>query len=443
MSIVMPAMHLSHFDPFNSSYNTTYFDSQEHYLQPAVAYSSPHQFPVDPRWFNSSFSGHASAAPHYFSSMTHSDIISPPSPTDLLSLSPSSTIAPIPPLSRSRNRQSSMSNANPNSATNSRIRSFTRPGTRYQRQHSATSSHVSTTNPNTTTSDSNNANTPSTTTANINTPSTNTTTSTTQRIARRSTVSSSSPSSSRLLASPNHPYSSYTQSPTLRHSPPLGLDSSRATKRRRTDDHDASHLQSFTTVPEPPQLLTTTQTPQHLALMHAHHGYPPAQTWAGPPSASADHLPHGVSPDPHSYSQWPVLPLPYYPTDPTSDPHLHDVSLPSSDVSQTQMLPYPSPTLVGPAFFNSALSPEHLETPHSSHFPVPKYESVSPRLVHGLLDEEEGETIEHGPTEFPPRPYQDNKSPWVPTKVPGKIYGSRLEQVRYPCFCIVSFDSVN
>lgn len=158
------------------------------------------------------------------------------------------------------------------------------------------------------------------------------------------------------------------------------------------------------------------------------HGYPPAQTWAGPPSAGAEHLPHGVSPDPHSYSQWPVLPLPYYATDPASESHLHDVSLPSSDHSQTQMLPYPSPTVVGPTFFSSALSPE-LETPHSTQFAVPKFESESPRLVQGLLDEDEGETIEHGPTEFPPRPYQDNKSPWTPVKVPGKIYGSRLEQM--------------
>jgi hypothetical protein len=37
--------------------------------------------------------------------------------------------------------------------------------------------------------------------------------------------------------------------------------------------------------------------------------------------------------------------------------------------------------------------------------------------------------VNHAPTEFPPRPYEDGKSPWTPVKVVGKIYGSRLEQM--------------
>ena len=126
-------MHsFSHYDPFNNT-PSYLFDNQEHYLQPATAfsptsYATPHQFPVDPRWFNTSFSGHATSAPHQFSPMTHSVITPPQLSTDLLSLSPSSTITPIPPLSGSRNRSRSMSN---------RFRSFNNPNTRLARPSSA------------------------------------------------------------------------------------------------------------------------------------------------------------------------------------------------------------------------------------------------------------------------------------------------------------------
>lgn len=398
MSILMSSMHsFSHYDPFNAaSYSTALFDNQDNYLQPAPfspsSYATPHPFPVDPRWFNSSFSGHATAAPHQFSPMTHSVITPPHLQTDLLSLSPSSTIAPIPPLSGSRNRSRSMSN---------RIRSFN-PSTRIPRQLSSGSARGP------------------------------------QRISRRSTVSSS-PSVGGPLQSPimgmqssSSPTTSYLHSPTaLEHEGPDSHET-RASKRRRTDDVDSASLhQSYS---EPPHLLTPTQPP-HLALMHG-HGYPPSQTWAGPPSAG--HLPHGVSPDHHGYTQWPPAPLPYFtPHHHASDHqglgdhhhHQHQLAA-TSDVSHTPILPYPSPTVAGPGFYSP--EPEAPMSAVSTHFQFHKMEpdSPSPRLledVQPLLD-----SFEHGPTEFPPRAYpggEDATSPWVPTKQVGKIFGSRLEQM--------------
>jgi hypothetical protein len=393
MSILMsmPTMHhLPHFDPFNSqAYSTPMFDSQEHYFQPAAAYSptgyattTTHQFPVDPRWFNTSLSGHASAAPLQFSTLTLSDISPPHSQTDVLSLSPSSTIAPIP-LSGSRNRSRSMSN---------RIRSFNQ-ATRLPRPSAASATRAGPTN------------------------------TTHQRIIRRSTVSS--PSAAHLqpgLQSPTGlpPPPPYAQSPTL-HTQDDGHET-RAAKRRRTNDHDSSHLQSFSVVPEPPLLLTQAQQP-HLAQLHA-HGYSPAQTWAGPPSA--DHIVHGVGPDQHGFTQWPVVPMAYFTHDP-NDSHLGD----AADAANASMIPYPSPTMARPALYASPASPE-LETPMSAvsaTYPmVRKFEAESPRLE----EEFSTEPFEHGPTEFPPKPYSggaDAKSPWTYVKPTGKIYGSRLEQM--------------
>ena len=394
MSILMSSMHhFPHYDPFNAaSYSTALFDSQEHYLAPAAfspsSYATPHPFPVDPRWFNTSFSPHATAAPHQFSSMTHSVITPPHLQTDLLSLSPSSTIAPIPPLSGSRNRSRSMSN---------RIRSFN-SSTRLPRHSSGTSSARGTG-----------------------------TSQNTQRIARRATVSSSP--LQQPLHSPAQLQSpaSYLHSPTLEEA--TDGHETRASKRRRTDDVDSASLQSYSTVPEPPHLLTPTQPP------HLLHGYPSSQTWAGPPSAG--HLTHGhVSPDHHGYTQWPPAPLPYFTPHPT-DHHLggeqqqHHSLAGSDHGSQTSMLPYPSPTVAGPAFFHSP-EPEAPMSAVSTHFQFHKMEpdSPSPRLLEDV--QPSFDSFEHGPTEFPPRAYPggvDAKSPWIPTKPAGKIFGSRLEQV--------------
>jgi hypothetical protein len=66
-------------------------------------------------------------------------------------------------------------------------------------------------------------------------------------------------------------------------------------------------------------------------------------------------------------------------------------------------------------------------------------EPDSPRLLDdndvSVLVQPSFDSFEHGPTEFPPRAYPggvDAKSPWVPTKQVGKIFGSRLEQVSNP-----------
>jgi hypothetical protein len=416
MSILMSSMSsFSHYDPFNTqSYlfeNNN--NNQEHYLQPATAFSPnssyatpPHPFPVDPRWFNTSFSGHAtSPAPHLFSPMTHSVITPPQLQTDLLSLSPSSTIAPIPPLSGSRNRSRSMSN---------RIRSFNpRPPA------AARPSSGSARGPQN------------------------------QRIARRSTVSSSSPSHqhpSPIMGMQSSPSTtSYLHSPTMEHEAPDSHET-RASKRRRTDDVDSASLHSYSTVPEPPHLLTPTQPP-HLALLQQ-HGYPPSQTWAGPPSAG--HIPHGLSPDHHGYTQWPPAPLAYFtPDQGLSDHHhhhqhqLHQHQLQhqhhqlsaTSDASHTPILPYPSPTVAGPGFFNSP-EPEAPVSAVSTHFQFHKMEPDSPRLLEDVQPSF-NDSFEHGPTEFPPRAYPggvDAKSPWVPTKPVGKIFGSRLEQVSFSFF---------
>lgn len=394
MSILMSSMpHFSHYDPFNAGqYSTTsLFDSQEHYLEPSTAspYSpspyttTPHPFPVDPRWFNTSFSAHAISAQHQFdSSMTHSVITPPQLETDLLSLSPSSTITPIPLLSGSRNRSSSMSN---------RIRSFN--PSRGSRQLSSAGSAA-----------------------------------TTQRIARRSTVSSAATTSRTptTLQSPvGGASSSYLHSPTLEE--PNDGHEMRASKRRRTDDVDSASLQSYSTVPEPPHLLTPTQPP------HLLHGYPSSQTWAGPPSAG-HHLTHGhVSPDHHGYAQWPPAPLPYF--TPSEQHHLGQAAVDhhhhhiNDHGSQTPMLPYPSPTVAGPAFFNNSPEPESAVSSHF-HFHKMEPDSPSPRLLEDV--QPSFDSFEHGPTEFPPRAYPgglDAQSPWALAKPVGKIFGSRLEQV--------------
>lgn len=392
MSILMPTMHsLSQFDPFNAqAYSNAMFDTQEHYFQPAAysptGYATTHQFPVDPRWFSTSFSGHASAAPLHLSSLALSDISPPHSQTDVLTLSPSSTIAPIP-LSGSRNRSRSMSN---------RPRSFN-TATRLPRQSITPATRAG----------------PTMTTHHH------------QRIARRSTVSSS-PSTIHLQSpSALPPPPPYALSPTVE-SPGDGHET-RATKRRRTNDHDSSHLQAFTVVPEPPLLLTQVQPP-HLSQLQV-HGFSPAQTWAGPPSA--DHIPHNVGHDQHAFAQWPVQ-LAYYHQD-ASDQRLveHHHSMGPSDAPPAAMMGYASPiSATGPGFFVPQHSPE-IETPVtaiSTHTLVRKFEHESPRLE----DESPAEPVEHGPTEFPPRPYQggaDAKSPWTYVKPVGKIYGSRLEQM--------------
>ncbi|KAG8833387.1 hypothetical protein FRC18_003689 [Serendipita sp. 400] len=406
MSILMPPMHsLSQFDPFHSqAYPTAaLFEAQEHYFQPAVyspiGYATMHPFPVDPRWFNTSLSGHASAAPLPFSAITTSDNIIPPhTPTDVLSLSPSSTIAPIP-LSGSRDRSRSMSN---------RIRSLTNSSNNNNTSHATRLSRQSTGS---------------------------------QRIARRATVSSSPSLAAPHLQTPSAVHSPtglpppppYMQSPTL-HSPEDGHET-RATKRRRTNDHDSSHLHThtFTVVPEPPLLLTQTQTP-HLSQIHAHHaGYAHMQTWAGP--SSADPVSHGVGSQ-HGFAQWPVVPMAYFEThdhhhamrDDTaplgsSEPHLLQFQSPTNTIQGPLLYPSPSPDVdtpsVNPSQAFRKMEPEspqlHEHEHEHEHVPV---ESVEP--------------FEHGPTEFPPRPYAGGVtaiSPWTYVKPVGKIYGSRLEQM--------------
>lgn len=394
MSILMPTMHsMSQFDPFNAqAYPTTLFDAQEHYFPHAAysptGYATTHQFPVDPRWFGPSLSGHASAAPLQLSSLSLSDISPPHSQTDVLALSPSSTIAPIP-LSGSRNRSRSMSN---------RPRSFN-PATRLQRQTITPATRAG----------------PTMTTHHH------------QRIARRSTVSSS-PSAAHLQSpSALPPPPPYAPSPTVE-SPEDGHET-RATKRRRTNDHDSSHLQSFTVVPEPPLLLTQVQPP-HLAQLQA-HTFSPAPTWAGP--SNADHISHSVGHDQHAFAQWPVVQMAYYHPD-ANDQRLvdHHHSMGQSNAPSTAMMAYASPTsATAPEFFVPQRSPE-LETPSTAisttHGFIRKFEHESPRLE----EEAPAEPVEHGPTEFPPRPYPggaDAKSPWTYVKPVGKIYGSRLEQM--------------
>lgn len=436
MSILMPSMpHFSHYDPYNAaSYSTALFDPQEAaYLDsaafsPSYATPTPHAFPVDPRWFNTSYSGHAIAAPHHdqqqqLSSFTHSVITPPDIQTDLLSLSPSSTIAPIPPLAGSRNRSRSMSN---------RIRSFN-PSTRLPRQSTGSARSSSSAAGAGATSSSQQP-----------------------RIARRSTVSSSPATAGHALQSPNTALqspaaSSYLHSPTAAATLEEDNDGheTRALKRRRTDDVDSASLQSYSTVPEPPHLLTPTQPP------HLLHGYPSSQTWAGPPSAG--HITHGhVSPDHHGYSQWPPAPLPYFAPHHPGDHHLgqgdhhlhhhhHHAALTavatattagsvSDHGAQTPMLPYPSPTVAGPAFFHSP-EPEAPMSAISTHFQFHKMEPDSPsppRLLGEDVFQPSFDSFEHGPTEFPPRAYPggpDAKSPYFPTKPAGKIFGSRLEQM--------------
>jgi hypothetical protein len=110
------------------------------------------------------------------------------------------------------------------------------------------------------------------------------------------------------------------------------------------------------------------------------------------------------------------------------------------------LLPYPSPTVAGAAYYASPASPG-LDTPNSalstSHFPIRKLEPESPILLAEALDTD---AFEHSPTEFPPRAYPggpDAKSPWTPVKQTGKIYGSRLEQVsNYYYYFVVLLGSI-
>lgn len=423
MSILMPTMS---YDPFNShSYASALFDPQDHYLQPAAfsptaSYAPTHPFPVDPRWFNNtSLSGHHSGAvtaPLQFSHIEHSDINHPHSQTDQLALSPSSTLAPIPPLSGFRNRSRSMSNR-PRSLTNSS--SFS--STRQHRRQTGPVRGASTNN--------NNA------VANTSTPSLPVSPSLGAIQAAAATIAAQSPTP-------------YMSSPSLPHSSSQDEPESRAPKRRRLTNDTPSHLhvfQSATGLTEPPQpILSPTHhhlqqqhhhqlPPLHVTHIHGHHhlhDFAAGQTWAGPPTS--DHLPHGVHPDQHGYP-WAVGLSSYYSPEAVSDhqhhQHLVDHSLPGSDVSQPQLLPYPSPSGV---YLPSPASPA-LDTPNSalstSHFPIRKLEPDSPIL---LAEAPDTEAFEHSPTEFPPRPYPggpDAKSPWTPVKHVGKIYGSRLEQM--------------
>jgi hypothetical protein len=105
--------------------------------------------------------------------------------------------------------------------------------------------------------------------------------------------------------------------------------------------------------------------------------------------------------------------------------------LAGSDASQSTSLPYPSPIVAGPEYFASP-EPEAPMSAVSTHFHFQKMEpeSPSPRLLEDV--QPSFDSFEHGPTEFPPRAYPggvDAKSPWVPTRQVGKIFGSRLEQM--------------
>jgi hypothetical protein len=63
---------------------------------------------------------------------------------------------------------------------------------------------------------------------------------------------------------------------------------------------------------------------------------------------------------------------------------------------------------------------------------------AAPVLMEQVIDVSGEDRFEHGPSEFPPKPYpggEKAKSPWWPTRKTEKLYGSRLDQVRRTSFC--------
>ena len=66
--------------------------------------------------------------------------------------------------------------------------------------------------------------------------------------------------------------------------------------------------------------------------------------------------------------------------------------------------------------------------------------ATAPVMMDSVIDVSGDDRFEHGPSEFPPKPYpggEKAKSPWWPTRKTEKLYGSRLDQVRFlsypPC----------
>ena len=59
--------------------------------------------------------------------------------------------------------------------------------------------------------------------------------------------------------------------------------------------------------------------------------------------------------------------------------------------------------------------------------------AAPPVMMDSVIDVSGEDRFEHGPSEFPPKPYPGGdkaKSPWWPTRKTEKLYGSRLDQVR-------------
>jgi hypothetical protein len=62
---------------------------------------------------------------------------------------------------------------------------------------------------------------------------------------------------------------------------------------------------------------------------------------------------------------------------------------------------------------------------------------AAPVMMESVIDVSGDDRFEHGPSEFPPKPYpggEKAKSPWWPTRKTEKLYGSRLDQVRRSSF---------
>ena len=58
--------------------------------------------------------------------------------------------------------------------------------------------------------------------------------------------------------------------------------------------------------------------------------------------------------------------------------------------------------------------------------------ATAPVMMDSVIDVSGDDRFEHGPSEFPPKPYSGGekaKSPWWPTRKTEKLYGSRLDQV--------------
>jgi hypothetical protein len=69
---------------------------------------------------------------------------------------------------------------------------------------------------------------------------------------------------------------------------------------------------------------------------------------------------------------------------------------------------------------------------------------AAPVMMDSVIDVSGDDRFEHGPSEFPPKPYPGGdkaKSPWWPTRKTEKLYGSRLDQVRilFNFFCFFPF----